>query len=343
MMIIFTSGVTAAPKGVVHTHGCWVRHTANVADASDTPFDQRLLCGLPFFWIGGVSTTLGVFMQRRTTLLCTEKFDPEAAMALVAKERPTGIMMLPGLMDRLRAHAAATGTTSLLPASPVPAPGARRGAQLGMTETFAAYIINGREGQTIPPEHADAHGFAVPGMQYRIADLDTGETLPEGTEGEICVRGYNLTDRHVQAGAPRGLRRRRLVPHGGQGHHPRALHHLPGPGQGPHQDGGRQRGAPGGRGPPRRRSRRAHVGRGAAWPTPSARRSSAPSSSPRRARTSTPRAVVRRAGRDLSAYKVPRRVLVLAEADVPYLATGKPDRNRLRDLLVAKGSDLPPA
>jgi len=53
--------------------------------------------------------------------------------------------------------------------------------------------------------------------------------------------------------------------------------------------------------------------------------------------------VIQQVARDLSSYKVPRRVLVLAEEDVPYLATGKPDRKRIRDLLVAGGTDLPRA
>src|SRR5579859_2316383 len=339
MMVIFTSGATAQPKGVVHTHGCWVRHTANVADATDTPFDQRLLCGLPFFWIGGVSTTLGVSMQRLTTLPCTEKFDPEGAMGLVERERPTGIMMMPGLLDRLRAYAAANGGTLPLPGAGSPGDGRRRGAQLGMTETCAAYIVNGREGQFIPPEHADAHGFGVPGMQYRIADLDTGETLPEGAEGEICVRGYNLTvgmckrERHEiydddgwyhtgDKGILRGPyitftgRAKDLIKSAGANVAPREVEVLL------DADPGVLMsvvvGVPD-------RVREELVG---AVLIPVA------------GVELDPATVIQKAGRDLSAYKVPRRVLVLAEHDVPYLATGKPDRNRIRELLLAEGVDV---
>ena len=250
--------------------------------------------------------------------------------------------MLPGLLDRLRAHAAATGATSLLPPSPAPDPTARGGAQLGMTETCAAYIVNGRRGQTIPPEHADAHGFRVPGMQYRIADLETGETLPEGTEGEICVRGYNLTvgmckrERHEVFDddgwyhtGDKGILRGPYITYGGRA---KDLIKTAGANVAPREvevlldaDPGVLMSVVVGLAD---RERDEIVG---AVLIPAA------------GADLDAEGVIRRAARDLSAYKVPRRVLVLAEADVPYLATGKPDRNRLRELLAAQGRDLPPA
>jgi acyl-CoA synthetase (AMP-forming)/AMP-acid ligase II len=339
MMVIFTSGVTAEPKGVIHTHGCWVRHTANVADATDTPFDQRLLCGLPFFWIGGVSTSLGVAMQRRSALLCTAKFDPEAAMALIAHEHPTGIMMLPGLLDRLRAHAAATGATLELPGA-APSPTTRRGAQLGMTETCAAYIVNGHLDQTIPPEHADAHGFRVPGMQYRIADLVTGETLADGEEGEICVRGYNVT------GAMCKRERQDIFDDDGW-YHTGDKGILRGPYityRGRAKDLIKTLGA---NVAPREVEVRLDADPGVLMsvvmglPDPQRDEIVAAVLVPASGADLDPVDVINRAARDLSAYKVPRRVLVLPEPEMPYLSTGKPDRKRLRELLVTDGTDLP--
>ncbi|HLY81817.1 MAG TPA: class I adenylate-forming enzyme family protein, partial [Acidimicrobiales bacterium] len=187
--------------------------------------------------------------------------------------------------------------------------------------------------------HADAHGFGVPGMQYRIADLDTGETLPEGAEGEICVRGYNLTvgmckrERHEiydddgwyhtgDKGILRGPyitftgRAKDLIKSAGANVAPREVEVLL------DADPGVLMsvvvGVPD-------RVREELVG---AVLIPVA------------GVELDPATVIRKAGRDLSAYKVPRRVLVLAEHDVPYLATGKPDRNRIRDLLLAEGVDV---
>src|SRR5262249_4619956 len=53
MVVVFTSGTSADPKGVIHTHGAVVRKTAAVADASlDPTFSGRILSLTPFFWIG---------------------------------------------------------------------------------------------------------------------------------------------------------------------------------------------------------------------------------------------------------------------------------------------------
>jgi acyl-CoA synthetase (AMP-forming)/AMP-acid ligase II len=47
-----------------------------------------------------------------------------------------------------------------------------------------------------------------------------------------------------------------------------------------------------------------------------------------------------RAGEELSNYKVPRRVLVLGEGEVPYLANGKPDRLTVRRLLADRATEV---
>jgi acyl-CoA synthetase (AMP-forming)/AMP-acid ligase II len=43
-----------------------------------------------------------------------------------------------------------------------------------------------------PEEYRGSFGHEVPGTQHRIVDSETGEDVPEGEEGEVWVRGYNL-------------------------------------------------------------------------------------------------------------------------------------------------------
>ena len=334
-MVIFTSGATAQPKGVMHTHGCWIRHTANVADTTETPWDQRSLAGLPFFWVGGIALSVGITMHRRSTVLCTGKFDAEASLELVAREHATAITLMPGLYSRLRAAADAAGAT--LPVPPPP-PGPRVGQQLGMTETMAAYIVSGGHGQEIPEGHP-AHGFKVPHMQYRIADLDTGETLPDGQEGEICVRGYSLTigmckrERHEVFDddgwyhtGDKGIldgdmiiftgRAKDLIKSAGANVAPREVEVL--------LDADPS----------------VLLSLVVGVPDPAREEIVGAVIVPVAGQVVDAAALVARAARDLSPYKVPRRVLVLPETELPYLATGKPDRAAVRDLLITQGTDV---
>jgi acyl-CoA synthetase (AMP-forming)/AMP-acid ligase II len=56
--------------------------------------------------------------------------------------------------------------------------------------------------------------------------------------------------------------------------------------------------------------------------------------------TIDPVETIRRAGEELSNYKVPRRVLVLDEGDMPYLPNGKPDRLTVRELLADRATEV---
>lgn len=54
MVLIFSSGSAAEPKGVVHTHGAIIRHAANLNAFRALGPDDRLYSPMPFFWVGGL-------------------------------------------------------------------------------------------------------------------------------------------------------------------------------------------------------------------------------------------------------------------------------------------------
>src|SRR4029453_16870832 len=78
MMTIFTSGTTSDPQGVVHTHGNFLRPVANLARFAGLTSEARRLCAMPFFWIGGVGLALNMALSVGSTILCIEKFEPDA-------------------------------------------------------------------------------------------------------------------------------------------------------------------------------------------------------------------------------------------------------------------------
>jgi acyl-CoA synthetase (AMP-forming)/AMP-acid ligase II len=199
MVIIYTSGSTAEPRGAVHTHGTIVRHAYNLNSIRDLAAEDRIWSPMPYFWVGGL--VLGVFspMHVGACVLGQEVFEPRATLDLLERERATiagawphyGKAMaddpsFPGRdLSSLRA-----GNYEILPADKRPANPELRPNSLGMTETCGPHTF-GRE--TDPPEKL-LHGFgrALDGVEHKVVDPETGVTVPPGIEGEICVRGYSV-------------------------------------------------------------------------------------------------------------------------------------------------------
>jgi acyl-CoA synthetase (AMP-forming)/AMP-acid ligase II len=345
MLVIFTSGTTADPKGVIHSHGTYVRHAYNVADANDVQAGQRVFGGMPLFWIGGVSHTLGPLMRRGNTFLSTPKFDPDAAVELIAREGATELHIFPNMAQRLRDHVRASGrdieSIPVLVAAPPAVPADLRTSSLGMTETCAAYIASGPQGHVLPEEYRGALGFPVPMSEYRIVDLETGVVLTEGVEGEICVRGYSLMlgmckkERHEifdddgwyhtgDKGYIAGPyifftgRAKDLIKSAGANVSPREVEVL--------------------------LDSYPEILMSVVVGLPDSERGEivaailVPAGDP----GIDPIDVVTRANQALSSYKIPRRVLVVAESAVPYLPTGKPDRLELARRLADSGEVVSP-
>ncbi len=179
--VTFTSGSSASPKAVVHTHGAVLRKTAPVANAGlDTTFPGRVLCLMPFFWVGGVQMVAGA-LQSGAAVLTLERIEPSAAIELGRREKATSVLGNPAAMRSLMGSSTiderALPTLRPLPRRPWDdGPLSSRGDQatpLGMTETLGVWAC-------------------VDGFQHRVVDPETGKELPEGEEGEFLVRGYGL-------------------------------------------------------------------------------------------------------------------------------------------------------
>lgn len=198
-VIIYTSGSTAAPKAVVHTHDAIVRHTIAVSKVVHVSKGDRICAAMPFFWVGGLLVTMLAPFVNGATLICPQSQDPEELVSLLAKEKITHLSgwgnVLAAVADR------STGGTNIL-AGLRPMTDAQRlffqrepiegiPNQLGMTETFGHHSSEPAN-STLPPGRAGAFGRNLPGIQRRIIDPETGREVPAGVVGELCVRGYSL-------------------------------------------------------------------------------------------------------------------------------------------------------
>jgi acyl-CoA synthetase (AMP-forming)/AMP-acid ligase II len=343
MMTIFTSGTTSDPKGVVHTHGNFLRHGANLARFAGLTSESRRLCAMPFFWIGGVGLALNMALSVGSTILCIEKFEPDAVLDLMEAEGATELAVWPQLGQRMQRYIVESRRdVSMIPAfAPPPTTdlGLRHNS-LGMTETMGPHSAAGPESERVLPEEMrGSFGLLVPCVEHRIADPETNATLDDGEVGEICIRGYSLmsglykrephetfdSDGWYHTGDKGLIRDGYLYFHGrlsemiktsGANVAPREVELL--------------------------LESFPDVGLAVVVGLPDVDRGEVVAAAlvPAAGASIDPRETLRRAAEELSNYKVPRRVLVLAEGDMPYLANGKPDRLTVRELLAERATEV---
>jgi len=201
LVIIYTSGSTAEPRGAIHTHGTAVRHGFNVSACAgrNLTADDRIWSPMPFFWVGGLVMSLVAATHVGACLLCEDAFDAEKTLDLLERERATIAAGWPHYGKAMASHPSfarrdlsslRAGLADILPPDKRPPDPDLRTNSLGMTETCGPHTF-GRESD---PPHTlrGSFGRAVDAVEHRVIDPETGVILEPGVEGEICVRGYSL-------------------------------------------------------------------------------------------------------------------------------------------------------
>src|SRR5580698_4286674 len=89
LTIVYTSGTTTAPKGVVHTHAALLGHQRNLNEIRGLTAADKLFCNSPFFWIGGFAFGLLATLVAGSTLVCSNATDAGATLDLLEAEKPT--------------------------------------------------------------------------------------------------------------------------------------------------------------------------------------------------------------------------------------------------------------
>jgi acyl-CoA synthetase (AMP-forming)/AMP-acid ligase II len=197
VVIMFTSGSSGAPKGVVHSHGNALGAVASGLADRCIDSDTRLYLPMPFFWVGGFGSGVLSALVAGATLVTEEIPHPDTTLGLLERERVTLFRGWPDQAEVLARHprraeadlsALRPGSLeALLPPEQRAKPGARA-TLFGMTEAFGPYC--GYPADTDMPRSAwGSCGKPFPGIEVRITDPDTVEPVAAGTIGMIELRG----------------------------------------------------------------------------------------------------------------------------------------------------------
>ncbi|ONH21972.1 class I adenylate-forming enzyme family protein [Pseudofrankia asymbiotica] len=344
MVIVHTSGSTSAPKGVIHTHGALIRHQANLNEIRRYTPDEVLFSNSPFFWIGGFAYALLGTLVAGGRLVCSNAQEAAGVLDVLERERPTMVNGYSQSVAQLPADPSFAGRDlssirrgnlySIMPADVRPADPGLRHQMLGMTETGSVCLVSEDEGDQ--PEHRrGSFGRPAPGLEARIVDPDDGRVLGPGEVGELWLRGpflmegYHGRERHEVFDADGWYHSGDLFVVDDEG-----FYYFRGRGGDVIKTGGANvspaevedtiRDVAG---------LTAHVvgladaARGqivaAAVRVPTGR-------------TVDPDLLRRQLADRLSAYKIPRRIVLLADNEVPTMSSGKIDVPALRELLRAR-------
>jgi fatty-acyl-CoA synthase len=197
--IFFTSGSTAAPKGVVHTHASLLAGADNVGERLGLDADDVTYGYLPLFFNGGLVGVTLATLSRGGSVLLQEVFDADETLRLLERHGCTTLFAWPHQAEalirhprfdreRLRIRKGPGANTKW--AAALLAPDHQAVGTWGMSETGPMASCSRFDDPLA--DRASAHGRPMPGLEMRVVDPETGAPVPPDGEGEIIVRGPSL-------------------------------------------------------------------------------------------------------------------------------------------------------
>jgi acyl-CoA synthetase (AMP-forming)/AMP-acid ligase II len=203
--LMFTSGTTGRPKGVVSAHRQVIQSFVEYVEITGIAAGDRYLIVNPFFHAFGYKAGWITCLIAGATVLPQPVFDAEAVFRRIESDRVTVLPGPPTLYLSMLAHprlaqtdlsslrVAVTGASTI---PPVLIERMRR--ELGFQVVITAYGLTECGGLATICDPADdaetvanTSGHAIPGTEVRIVDGD-GRPLPAGGAGEICLRGFHV-------------------------------------------------------------------------------------------------------------------------------------------------------
>jgi fatty-acyl-CoA synthase len=205
--IQYTSGTTGFPKGATLSHHNILNNGYFVGQLLGYTVEDRVCVPVPFYHcFGMVMGNLGATSNGSCIVIPAPAFDPAATLQAVQDERCTSLYGVPTMfiaelgLANFADYDVSSLRTGIMAGSPCPVEVMKRVVaemhmdevtiMYGMTETSPVSTMTRREDDL--ERRVSTVGTVMPHVEVQIVDPDTGLTVPRGTPGEVCTRGYSV-------------------------------------------------------------------------------------------------------------------------------------------------------
>lgn len=217
--LMYTSGTTALPKGVLLSHDMCLRNVFSFCVHRSIENGQRFYSPLPFYHIFAWNYLIMAATFTGGALVTHAQFNPTEALELIEKFQANEIVCVPSILlvlvnhPDLKKYDLSSLRSVFCAASPAPLPLWKRavedlklseiGTGYGLTEACGAITltvpgesiekVTNRVGQIMVPNNSGLPEFKGCNFQCKVINMETQEELPVGQEGELLCRGNTVT------------------------------------------------------------------------------------------------------------------------------------------------------